>query len=65
MNLFPPQWKITGYALFASIGAMVGGLIVNPSRFVVYGALSVLVVAIIINCFQVLYKKFTGNPKNN
>ena len=54
------QWRLSAYALLACFGAMIGGLLVNQSIYVVWGFLTSLAVLVLINVFYVIYKNNKG-----
>jgi len=39
-KILSSQWKISGYALLGCIGGIIGGVLVNPSIYVVLGCLT-------------------------
>ncbi|MDN7242199.1 hypothetical protein QWY14_10335 [Planococcus sp. N028] len=55
-KILSSQWRISGYALLACIGGIIGGLLVNPSIYVVLGCLTSLVLLVLVNVIYVLYK---------
>lgn len=55
-NILTSQWRISGYALLACMGGIIGGLLVNPSIYVVLGCLTSLVLLVLVNVIYVLYK---------
>ena len=54
------QWRLSAYALLACFGAMIGGLLVNQSIYVVWGFLTSLAVLVLINVLYVIYKNNEG-----
>lgn len=64
-KILSSQWKLSGYALLACIGGIFGGLLVNPSIYVVLGCLTSLVFLILINVIYVLYKNNNKKHENN
>ncbi|RNF41198.1 hypothetical protein [Planococcus salinus] len=63
-KILSSKWKLSGYALLACIGGTIGGLLVNPSVYVVLGNLTALVLLILVNIIYVLYKNNNKKHKN-
>ncbi|WP_195914022.1 hypothetical protein [Planomicrobium sp. YIM 101495] len=55
-KLLSSKWRLSVYAFLASFGAIIGGLLVNQSIYVVLGCLTSLVVLVLINIGLVLYQ---------
>ncbi|PSL36286.1 hypothetical protein B0H99_107107 [Planomicrobium soli] len=55
-KILSSQWKISGYALLSFIGGIIGGLLVNPSIYVVLGCLTALILLVFANIIYVLFK---------
>lgn len=64
-KILASQWKLSGYALLACMGGIIGGLLVNPSIYVVLGCLTSLVLLVLLNIIYVLYKNNSKKRKNN
>lgn len=56
-NILNSKWKLSGYAVLSSIGVIIGGLIVNLNIYVVWGALTSLVILVLVNVLIVLFTK--------
>lgn len=63
-KILSSQWKLSGYALLACIGGIIGGLLVNPSVYVVLGCLTTLALLVLANIIYVLYKKNSNRKLN-
>lgn len=62
-NILSSQWRISGYALLACIGGIIGGLLVNPSVYVVLGCLTALALLVFVNMVYVFCKSGNKNKK--
>ncbi|RLQ84876.1 hypothetical protein D9754_16510 [Planomicrobium sp. Y74] len=56
-KLLNSHWRLSVYALFGSIGAIIGSFLVTQNIYAVWGGLTALVILIAINAIYVLYKK--------